>query len=130
MELFWIYITKPIVSQKTSAAEAEGQLSKSFGIGRLCSALVIVCLFGRSKIRIFTHGHWTVMMAKVGCFRNMISRKWEGKNIAKNEYKIYSLKSVLKFHVWNTEIYFFTILSCNHNIVRFKTKRPKQSVSF
>ena len=31
-----------IVSQKTSVAEAEGRLSKSFGIGRLCSASVIV----------------------------------------------------------------------------------------
>jgi hypothetical protein len=38
-------MTKPIVSQKTSAAEAEGGLSKSFGIGRLCSASVIVCNF-------------------------------------------------------------------------------------
>ena len=28
---------------KTSAAEAEGRLLKSFGIGRLCSASVIVC---------------------------------------------------------------------------------------
>ena len=28
---------------KTSAAEAEGRLLKSFGIGQLCSALVIVC---------------------------------------------------------------------------------------
>ena len=30
---------------KTSAAEAEGRLLKSFGIGRLCSASVIVCNF-------------------------------------------------------------------------------------
>ena len=37
-------LTRPIVSQKTSAAEAEGRLSKSFGIGRLCSASVIVCM--------------------------------------------------------------------------------------
>ena len=38
-------MTRPIVSQKTSAAESEGRLSKIFGIGRLCSALVIVCIF-------------------------------------------------------------------------------------
>ena len=31
-----------IISPKTSAAEAEGQLSKYFGFGRLCSASVIV----------------------------------------------------------------------------------------
>ena len=43
MGIFWIYMTRPIVSQKTSAAKAEGQLSKSFGIGQLCSASVIVC---------------------------------------------------------------------------------------
>ena len=30
---------------KTSAAEAEGRLLKSFGIGRLCSASVIVCSY-------------------------------------------------------------------------------------
>ena len=32
-----------IISTKTAAAEAGGRLSKSFGIGRLCSASVIVC---------------------------------------------------------------------------------------
>ena len=37
-----IYMTRTIFLQKTSAAEAEGQLPKSFGIGRLCSASVIV----------------------------------------------------------------------------------------
>ena len=37
-------MTRPIVSQKTSAAKAEGRLSKSFGIGRLYSASVIVCI--------------------------------------------------------------------------------------
>ena len=36
-------MTRPIVSPKTSVAEAEGRLAKNFGIGRLCSALVIVC---------------------------------------------------------------------------------------
>ena len=36
-------MTRPIVSQKTSVAGAEGGLSKSFGIGQLCSASVIVC---------------------------------------------------------------------------------------
>ena len=34
-----------IVSQKSSAAEAEGRLPKSFGFGRLCSASVIVWLY-------------------------------------------------------------------------------------
>ena len=43
MGIFWIYMTRPIVSQKTSVAKAEGWLSKSFGIGRLCLASVIVC---------------------------------------------------------------------------------------
>ena len=41
---------------KTSAAEAEGRLLKSFGIGRLCSALVIPCgsgslLFGQQIVQ-------------------------------------------------------------------------------
>ena len=36
-------MTRPIVSQKTSSAETKGRLSKSFRIGRLCSASVIVC---------------------------------------------------------------------------------------
>ena len=35
-------MTRPIVLQKTSAAEAEGQVPKSFGIGQLCSASVIL----------------------------------------------------------------------------------------
>ena len=34
-----------IVSQKSSAAEAEGRLSKSFRFGRLCSASVIVWIY-------------------------------------------------------------------------------------
>ena len=38
-------MTRPIVSAKTSEAEAEGRLPKNFGIGRLCSALVILCIF-------------------------------------------------------------------------------------
>ena len=36
-------MTRPIVSPKTSVAEAEGRLSKNFGFGRLYSASVIVC---------------------------------------------------------------------------------------
>ena len=36
-------MTRPIVSPKTLAAEAEGRLPKNFGISRLCSALVILC---------------------------------------------------------------------------------------
>ena len=35
-------MTRPIVLPKTSAAEAEGRLPKNFGIGRLCSASVIL----------------------------------------------------------------------------------------
>jgi hypothetical protein len=35
-------MTRPIVSQKTSEGKAEGRLPKSFGIGRLFSASVIV----------------------------------------------------------------------------------------
>ena len=31
-----------LIDQKTSAAKAEGRLPKSFGIGRLCLASVIV----------------------------------------------------------------------------------------
>ena len=49
MGILWVYMTwffcktiGLIVSHKTSAVEAEGRLSKSFVIGRLCSALVIV----------------------------------------------------------------------------------------
>ena len=41
-----------LIDQKTSAAEAEGRLLKSFGIGRLCSASVILCfedLWGQLK---------------------------------------------------------------------------------
>ena len=37
-------MTRPIVSPKTSAAEAEARLPKNFGIGRLCSASVILWL--------------------------------------------------------------------------------------
>ena len=36
-------MTRLIVLQRTSAAEAEGRLPKNLGIGRLCSASVIVC---------------------------------------------------------------------------------------
>ena len=36
-----MYMTRPIVSQKTLAVEAKGRLSKSFGIGQLCLASVI-----------------------------------------------------------------------------------------
>ena len=36
------YMTRPIISPKTSATEAEGLLTKNFGFGRLCSASVIV----------------------------------------------------------------------------------------
>ena len=49
-------MTSPIVSQKTSTAKAKGRLSKSFGLSRLCSALVIVCgsgslLFGQQIVQ-------------------------------------------------------------------------------
>ena len=37
-------MTRLIVSPKTLAAEAEGRLPKNFGIGRLCSASVILWL--------------------------------------------------------------------------------------
>ena len=35
-------MTRPIVSRKTLPAKAEGRLPKNFGVGRLCSALVIL----------------------------------------------------------------------------------------
>ena len=49
-------MTSQIVSQKTSTAKAKGRLSKSFGLSRLCSALVIVCgsgslLFGQQIVQ-------------------------------------------------------------------------------
>ena len=37
-------MTRLIISPKTAAAEAEGQLPKNFEIGRLCSASVIICI--------------------------------------------------------------------------------------
>ena len=45
----------PIVSEKTSAAEAEVRLPKSFGIGRLSSASVIVCLLLKQFLKIIKH---------------------------------------------------------------------------
>ena len=36
-------MTRPIVSTKTSAVEAEGRLPKNFGISQLCSDSVILC---------------------------------------------------------------------------------------
>jgi hypothetical protein len=41
LRMFFKHMTRPIVSQKNSAAEAEGRLPKNLGIGRLCSASVI-----------------------------------------------------------------------------------------
>ena len=41
--LFWEIFNGRLIGQKTSVAEAEGRLLKSFGFGRLCLASVIVC---------------------------------------------------------------------------------------
>ena len=62
-----------IVSQKSSAAKAEGRLPKSFGFGRLCSASVIVCRHDAIRLNYDIHVNLH--------FRSFLCMKVRWKNI-------------------------------------------------